>query len=277
MASSEPARRLIVNADDFGRSSAINQAVLQAHRDGILTTASLMVNGPAFEEAVEMAQQNPSLGVGLHLTLVCGRSTLPREQIPGLVNEHNEFSQAPVAAGFRYFARRSLRSQLQQEIAAQFNRFHQTGLPLDHVNGHLNLHLHPTIFELLMEEARAWKIHWFRLTHDPFWLNLCLARGQWCYRLSHAVIFTLLARRAEPQLRQKGIRYTRSVFGLLQSGQVSESFVLALLPRLPGGDTELYTHPSMDERRGEFAALISPQVKARVQQLKIKRIRYQDL
>ena len=87
-----PPRRLIVNADDFGRSASINQAVIRAHREGILTTASLMVNEPAVEEAVALARENPELGVGLHLTLLCGHSALPPEQIPGLVDAKGEFS-----------------------------------------------------------------------------------------------------------------------------------------------------------------------------------------
>src|SRR5690349_13442158 len=88
-------RRLIVNADDFGRSPAINRAILSAHREGILTTASLMVNEPACAEAVELAKANPSLGIGLHLSLLCGHSGLSQKAIPGLVNESNEFTQSP--------------------------------------------------------------------------------------------------------------------------------------------------------------------------------------
>ena len=88
-------RRLIVNADDFGRSASINQAVIRAHREGILTTASLMVNEPACEEAVALARENPTLGVGLHLTLLCGHSALPPEQIPGLVNAQGRIHQQP--------------------------------------------------------------------------------------------------------------------------------------------------------------------------------------
>src|SRR5436190_105596 len=84
-------QRLVVNADDFGRSSSINHAVIRAHREGILTAASLMVNEPYFEEAVALARGCPKLGVGLHLTLLCGHSALAREQIPGLVNPKQEF------------------------------------------------------------------------------------------------------------------------------------------------------------------------------------------
>ena len=161
MASSRPnpdstPRRLIVNADDFGRSASINQAVIRAHREGILTTASLMVNEPAFEEAVALARENPTLGVGLHLTLLCGHSALPPEEIPGLVNARGEFSNNPPGAGFRYFFQRSLREQLRREIHAQFQKFRATRLPLDHVNGHLHLHLHPTVFRILMATPANW-------------------------------------------------------------------------------------------------------------------------
>src|SRR6516162_3756090 len=99
----ESRRRLIVNADDFERSAAINEAVIRAHHEGILTTASLMVNEPGFQEAVKLAKENPKLGVGLHLTLLHGHSVLPRDKIPGLVNAHGEFSNSPVCAGMKYF------------------------------------------------------------------------------------------------------------------------------------------------------------------------------
>src|SRR5262245_17192924 len=96
-------RRLIVNADDFGRAPGINAAVIRTHREGILTTASLMVNEPACDEAVALAKDNPNLGVGLHLTLLCGHSTLGPETIPGLINSRREFPDNPVSVGARYF------------------------------------------------------------------------------------------------------------------------------------------------------------------------------
>src|SRR5690349_5306101 len=89
-------RRLIVNADDFGRSRAINEAVIRAHREGILTTASLMVNEPSCKEAVAMARDNPRLGVGLHLSLLCGRSAQPHDRIPGLTDTEGNFTDNPV-------------------------------------------------------------------------------------------------------------------------------------------------------------------------------------
>jgi hopanoid biosynthesis associated protein HpnK len=270
-------RRLIVNADDFGRSHSINQAVIQAHTQGILTTASLMVTGDGFEEAVALARQAPTLGVGLHLTLVCGRAALPATSIPGLVDASGAFSEDPVSTGMKLFFRRSLRPQLEREIAAQLEIFRKTGLVLDHVNGHLNLQLHPTVFRILLPLANSWNIRAIRLTHDPLWLNLRLERGRWGYRLSHALVFGCLSRWAKPALVRDGIGHTDRVFGLLQTGLLDEKFLLKLVPEIPEGDSELYSHPSLEEFKHEFSALMSTQVRDLVDKHRIQLIRYQDL
>ena len=270
-------RRLVVNADDFGRSPAINQAVIRAHREGILTSASLMVNEPHAAEAVALAKKNPSLGVGLHLALVCGVSALPPDQIPQLVNARAQFSNNPVTTGWRYFASRRCREQLRPEIEAQFEKFRATGLPLDHVNGHLHFHLHPVVFEILMETAERHGIKTLRLTNDPFRLNAHLAGGRWLYRLVHAAIYRILSARARPVLARKKIRHTDAVFGLLQNAFVDTEFISKLLPLLPPGDSELYSHPSLDQFKNEFDALVQPTIKTLAAQLGIQLIRYQDL
>ncbi len=270
-------RRLVVNADDFGKTDSINEAVMRAHQQGILTTTSLMVNEPAFDSAVRLARENPRLGLGLHLTLLCGRSALPPEQIPGIVDSRGRFTENPAGAGFRYFFQPGLREQLRAEIHAQFQKFRATGLKLDHVNGHLHLHLHPVVLRILTQDAAELGLERMRLTFDPFWLNLRLAQGQLAYRLVHAVIFHLLSAAACPKFKRLHLRHTRHVFGLLQNSRVDEHYVLNLLPNLPSGDSELYSHPSLDEFRNEFDALVSQSVKQQVRELGIELIRYQDL
>jgi hopanoid biosynthesis associated protein HpnK len=277
MACADGRRRLIVNADDFGRSHEINQAVVQAHANGILTTTSLMVNGEAFDEAVRLARQFPTLGIGLHLTLVCGRASLTSREIPGLVDANGSFSSDPVNSGLRLFFLRSLGPQLEREIEAQLAKFAETGLVLDHLNGHLNMHLHPSVFRILMRNSARWNIHRIRLTADPLWLNLRLDRGRLAYRLSHAVIFGLLSRWAKPALAHRQIRHTPQVFGLLQTGHVDESYLLKLLPQLPKGDSELYSHPSLGEFKHELGGLLSDRVRQIVLDQGIRLIRYQDL
>jgi hopanoid biosynthesis associated protein HpnK len=276
MASPEK-RRLIVNADDFGLSSSANAAVIRAHREGILTTASLMVNEPGFDEAVKLAKENPKLGVGLHLTLLQGHSALPPEKIPGLVNSRGEFSESPFGVGMNYFFKRSLREQLRAEIHAQFGKFHSTGLLLDHVNGHLHLHLHPVVFKILMEDSEKLGIRHLRLTRDCFSRSRKMSRGHLFYKISHAAIFEFLSSRARKVLAAKKIRHAQITFGLLQNARVDEDYILKLLPELPSGDSELYSHPSLDKFKHEFDALVSPRVKEKIKKLGIDLIRYQDL
>ncbi|MGD0207827.1 MAG: hopanoid biosynthesis-associated protein HpnK [Verrucomicrobiota bacterium] len=277
MAHPDSARRLIVNADDFGRSHSINEAVIRAHGEGILTSASLMVNESGFDEAVKLAKENPKLGVGLHLSLLCAHSALSPEKIPGLVNPRGEFSNNPVSVGFRYFFNRSLREPLRAEILAQFARFHATGLPLDHVNGHLHLHLHPVVFGILMEDAEKLGIQRMRFTRDCLARSRRMTHGRWFYRVAHAAIHQWLSGRAREPLRQRGIKHAQITFGLLQDSHVDEAYVLKLLPELPPGDSELYSHPSLDEFKHEFDALVSPCVKEQIKKLGIELIRYQDL
>jgi hopanoid biosynthesis associated protein HpnK len=262
-------RRLIVNADDFGRSESINLAVVRAHREGILTSASLMVNESAADQAVRLARENPKLGVGLHLTLICGAAALPPERISHLAGTRGQFSDNPVAAGWRYFFSAACKAELQAEIEAQVAKFHATGLPLDHLNGHLH-------FRILMNNAARWGIRAMRLTRDRFFLNARLAPGQWAYRLSHAVVFGLLSARARRALARGNIRHTAAVFGLLQNARVDSAYVEKLLPRLPAGDSELYSHPSLDQFKREFDALINPDIRNLPERLGLRLIRYQD-
>jgi len=268
---------LIINADDFGASREVNAAVIRAHAEGVLTTASLMVNEEGFEEAVELARSHPGLGVGLHLSLVCDRSALTRDEIPNLVDARQRFPECPVSAGMRFFFDPRCRKQVEREVAAQFEKFQATGLTLDHVNGHLHFHLHPVVFSIVMRNAQRWNVRHVRVTRDPFWPNARLASGRWGYRISHATIFTLLSLRARRALARARVRCTGRVYGLLQHGRVDESFVLGLLERLPAGDSELYSHPSLTQFRHELDALLSGKVKATIAARGIELIRYQDL
>jgi chitin disaccharide deacetylase len=273
-----PARLLIVNADDFGLSASANHAIIRAHREGILTSASLMVNEPGFEEAVALAREHPRLGIGLHLTLLCGHSSLPSARIPGLVNEKCEFDHNPVRVGFKYFLRRHrLREQLRAEILAQFEKFRATGLPLDHVDSHHHLHAHPIVFRILIESAVELGITHLRLTSEPFGVHARLAVGYRLDRLSHGLAYWLLAGPVRRQLKRLDIKHTDAVFGLLQDARVDERYLESLLPNLPPGISEIYSHPSLDQFRHEMDALISPRIRALVENLGIRLIRYQDI
>src|SRR5262245_6345639 len=121
-------RYLIVNGDDFGLSLQVNKGIIHAHQHGILTDASLMVTGPAWREAVELARANPRLSVGLHVTLVQGKSVLPPHLLSSITDFGGNFSNDPTLAGLRYFFSRRAREQVREECRAQIERFLATGL-----------------------------------------------------------------------------------------------------------------------------------------------------
>jgi hopanoid biosynthesis associated protein HpnK len=270
---SDPMKKLIINADDFGLSTGANRAVIRAWREGILTSASLMVGGKAFLEAVALAKENPGLQVGLHLTLVQGRSVLPSEENPGLTDSEGNLPMDPVGAGMRFFFSGSLKRALHREIEAQILRFLETGLPLSHIDGHLNIHMHPTVFDILTELMPKHGITSFRLTREDLARDPACHGGRRIGRRADAYIFGRLAKRCRPVLDRLCVYYTDEVKGLLNSGRMTEEYLLKVLERLQDGVTEIYFHPGCTPdpelaawmpgyyHEEELAALTSPRVR----------------
>lgn len=275
-------KELIVNADDFGLSPGANRAIIKAWREGVLTSASLMVGGAAFAEAVELARENPGLQVGLHLTLVQGRGALRHDGFPALTDRDGNFTNDPVHAGMRYFFVKPLRKQLYREIEGQIVKFRETGLSLTHVDGHLNIHMHPVVFDILLELMPRHGITSFRLSRERLRVDLRLSPRRFFGKGADAFIFSRLAARCRPELHRRGIGYAGEVKGLLNSGQMTEEYLLKALDMLQEGLTEIYFHPGChpDEElrrwmpdyrhEEELAALTSQRVKEKLRALGIR-------
>ena len=274
-------KELIINADDFGLSSGANRAIIKAWQGGILTSTSLMVAGSAFEEAVALARANPGLQLGLHLTLVQGRGIMKHPGFPSLVDSSGDFTNDPVMAGMRYFFLKPLRKQLYREIEGQILRFLDTGIPLSHLDGHLNIHMHPVVFDILLELMPKYGITSFRLSRERFFNDISIDRRRLVGKAVDAFIFASLARRCEPELAKRRISYSGEVKGLLNSGSMTEGYLLKALDTLDEGLTEIYFHPGCypcDELKkwmpdylheGELAALTSLAVKEKLKTMGI--------
>jgi hopanoid biosynthesis associated protein HpnK len=234
-------KTLIVTADDFGADVAVNEAVEQGHRDGVLTAASLMVAGPAAEDAVERARRLPSLGVGLHLVLVDGRPTLPPEQVSHLVDSSGRFRGDMVRAAIGMAVRPATRRQLANEIEAQFAAFSATGLPLDHVNAHKHFHLHPAIASLILGIGRRYGMRAARAPVEPRAV-LAAAEPGATARRDPAILW---ARLVAKRFRRAGVIVPDQVFGLAWSGAMHAERLRRLLAALPDGLTEIYAHPAV--------------------------------
>lgn len=275
-------KQLITSADDFGLSSGVNRAVEQGWKDGLLTGASLMPGAAAFDEAVKIAKRNPDLQIGLHLTLVQGSGVLPPSEIPDLVNEGGNFSDNPVTTGFRYFFDRGLYCQLKREIEAQIVRILDAGIPLTHIDGHLNIHLHPTVFRILAELMPRYGITTFRLARERLAHNLRFDRERKFGKTIESLIFALLTDHARPELDRMGIHYAAEVKGVLNSGRMTEEYILGIIEGVQDGLTEIYFHPGIlpdDEitrrmpgyrHQEELAAITSPLVRQRLNELQIQ-------
>jgi hopanoid biosynthesis associated protein HpnK len=238
-------KQLIITSDDFGLSSGVNRAVEQAWRGGILSCASIMPGAAAFDEAVLISKRNPGLQIGLHLALVQGRSVLTREEIPGLVDAAGNFGDNPVVAGMRYYFDSGLRSQLEREIEAQIVRVREAGIPLSHIDGHLNIHLHPTILSILSGLMPRYGINSLRLSRERLTHNLRFDRERVAGKTVERIIFGALAEHARPQLDRMGIRYAVEVKGVLNSGRMTEAYLLNIIKGLKDGLTEIYFHPGI--------------------------------
>ena len=238
-------KQIIVTSDDFGLSAGVNAAVETGWREGILTCASIMPAGDAVGEAAAIARRNPGLQVGLHLTLVQGRAVLPPDEIPDLVDAAGCFPDDPVKTGMRYFFDKGIYKQLRREIEAQLQRAADLGLAVSHLDGHLNIHLHPTVFAFLAELMPRYGITSFRLSRERLLQNLGFSRERWAGKSIERVIFGSLAGNARSCLDHLGISYAAEVKGVLSSGCMTEAYVLHILGGLKNGVTELYFHPGV--------------------------------
>lgn len=282
-------KQLIVTADDFGLSVPVNEAVEQAHTQGILTGTSLMVTAPAADDAVERARRLPRLGVGLHLVFVAGRPALPPAQVPDLVGPDGRFLNDPVKTGLRLFFKRSVQQQAEAEMRAQFELFRAAGLPLDHVDGHQHFHQHPVIVSLLARFAAEYGIRAVRIPEEPPLVSWRAQRQDFLKRVLGWLFSANRMRSMRRRLTARGIVGNRHVFGLYDSGRMIGARVDRFLAALPEGVSELYCHPATRRWQAvdclpddylcveEFEALASAARRDRLQREGVQLIRFGDL
>jgi predicted glycoside hydrolase/deacetylase ChbG (UPF0249 family) len=234
-------KRLIVNADDFGFTHDVNAGIIQAHREGILTATTLMANGDAFEDAVRLAQQTPSLDIGCHLVLVQGRSLSTGKPLP--VDLKNVVLSL---AARRIDAYREFRAQIEKIVAA--------GLNPSHLDSHKHTHLVPSVFMAAVRLAREFNIPYIRIPVPTRRFYASTAR-------------------------RYGVTMTDHLLGFRLTGSLTEQTLASTIQRLPKGTTELFCHPGYlgDElaaattrlkasRVHELEALTSPRIRALLQQ-----------
>jgi len=259
-------KHVVITADDFGAALAVNEAVELAHRGGVLTAASLMVAGPAAGDAIARARRLPSLRVGLHLVLVEGAPMLPASKVGRLLDARGQLRSDLATFGAAIAFSRRVRRELAAEIRAQFSAFRDSGLTLDHANGHKHFHLHPVVAALLTEIGAGFGL---RAVRVPLESRRVLHKAEPQTPWNTAQLTAPFARALRRRVRAKGLVAADHVFGLRWSGQMSSERLAALVREIPQGLNEIYLHPATGPYAGgahgyryreELDALLAPAV-----------------
>ncbi len=237
-----------MNADDLGWTAGVNRGIAEAHRNGIVTSASLLANGGAFAEAVELARDTGGLGVGVHLNLNDGPPVAPRESVPSLVNDSGEFEGGPDGLLLKIATRGLSMREVEIEWGAQISKARDAGIEPTHLDGHKHVHMLPGLFEIALRLAKRYGIGAIRVSHEASSLRAALSTGE---RRAAVVLkqgvqargLKLLARDARKQAERAGVSTADYFCGIAQTGELTKEGVARLLRSLPEGTTELMCHP----------------------------------
>ena len=261
---------LIVSADDYGLTERVSEGILDAHEHGVVTSASVIAVAPAFESAAKRLRDVPTLGVGAHFTVV-GEDPplLSAREIPSLVDKRGNFWPTWRAFVPRVAARRIDPDDLRREFTAQLDAIRSAGLVVDHFDTHQNVHLWPSVSDVLLDLGDAHDVHAIRVMRSN-------ARGP------VGMTVRQLARRLEAQLRERKWAWTGAATGLDEAGSIGLGEMVEAVGRLAAtgaSSAELATHPGLpddpDRARyrwnykwdAEFNALCSETVRIAIDEL----------
>jgi hopanoid biosynthesis associated protein HpnK len=265
-------KRLIITGDDFGLAVPVNEAIERAHRSGVLGSASLLIGAPAAADAIERAHRNPGLRIGLHVAVCDGHPMLAAEQLPGLVDARTGCFRSPIATLIGLFLRPHVRGELEAEIRAQFAAFRATGLPLDHVDGHNNMQLHPVVLPILLRVAREFGAAGMRLSYEPLLASWRAMRRGLLKRLVPWLAMRPWSIHVKRRMLRAGFVTNDHLFGIYDCGAMDLTALLGFIRHLPEGVSEIHCHlatrrcteldatmPNYRHER-ELAALTSPEL-----------------
>ena len=278
-------KKIIVNADDFGRHELINRAVERAFNAGLLKSATLMAGGIAFDDAVNVAKKISGLGVGIHFTLANGNPVLPPEEIPTLVTADGTFHGDYIKFLKRYLSGKISLSEVRSELAAQLEKISRTGLTLTHFDSHQHLHHVPGIIEIVLQLANAAGINSMRVADTKLFDGELDSLGKFFGRLG----LGSLAKLAAYMAHKKNFATPEHFAGIVAGESVSENFLLKLIENLREGTTEVMLHPGVDNKilrdfcswehdfEEELKAVTSPKVLNLLAEKNISAINFSDL
>lgn len=289
-------RRLIVNADDFGFTAGINRAIVEAHIQGIVTSATLMANGRAFEDAVCLAKTVPRLSVGCHVVLIDGEPTLDPERLPSITSANS--GSARFRDGLKSFAARALAGcldpgEIEAETSAQIRKLQSAGIAVSHIDTHKHTHLFPAVLRPLLRAARACGV---RAVRNPFGPRRPLKSGEllarpglWT-RYAEVRVLRTLAGKFRAAAGREGLVTPDGTLGIVVTGALDEKLFRGIAAIVPEGTWEFVCHPGYNDddlksaktrlresRETELRVLTMPEARELLSSEGIALVSYRDL
>ena len=284
-------RRLIINADDFGLTPGVNRGIVEAHREGVVTSSTLMANGPAFDHAVELARSLPGLPVGCHVVLVDGYSLLGSRQIPTLIGRHDgQFEESLGSFACRAVAGRLDADQIEAEVTAQIRRLQAAGIAVSHLDAHKHTHILPRILRPMLKAAQACGVGAVRNPFGPLRFSMLVGRPRLWKQYGKLKVLQRLAGKFRRMVAEAGIATTDGTVGVVATGSMDDRLLRHILQTLPQGTWELVCHPGHNDadlrqvrtrlkesRAVELRLLTSSRARQALERSGIELISYRDL
>lgn len=285
-------RRLIVNADDFGFTSGVNRAIVEAHTHGVVTSSTLMANGKAFAEATELITRTPNLSIGCHVVLIDGEPVLGSDQLPSLT------ASGYFRDGLKQFAARSVAGrtnpdEISAEATAQIRKIQSAGIVVSHIDTHKHTHVFPQILRPLLKAAADCGV---RALRNPFGPRFPLRSGQllarpklWT-RYAEVQILRRFAGKFRESVKRAGFATPDGTLGIEVTGTLDETLFLAIARSIPDGTWEFVCHPGYNDadlfaantrlrasRETELQVLTLPSAREILARERVELISYREL
>jgi hopanoid biosynthesis associated protein HpnK len=241
-------RRLIINADDFGLTSGVNRAILEAHRNGAVSSATMMANGAAVEDAIGLARGAERLSVGCHVVLIDGEPVLPPKQVPTLISRNGKPQFRDRWLDFFPAAIRGQISsdEIAAEARAQITKLQAAGIRLSHIDTHKHTHILPAVGQPLLRAAKACGIGAVRNPFaplKPLAFSHLVRRPRLWGRYTEVRVLRRFAARFRAMVAAEGMVTTDGTFGIVATGALDEKLFAAMAGCIPEGTWELVCHP----------------------------------
>lgn len=229
-------KKVIINADDFGLVQGVNEGIIKAHREGILTSTTLMANMPGFDHAVEMAGANPELGVGVHLNILRGQPLSPAQKVGSLLSRENRFIPSVSHLLRRMALKRICFDEVEREFRAQVERVKGTGIGPSHIDSEKHIHLIRPLFRIVLKLAKEYRIDRVRFIRE---YCVALRPGQ----MFKSIGISLSAASMKKRMALEGVRSSDRFYGVCDSGRITADKLQQALQSAEEGVTEIMVHP----------------------------------